>query len=75
MTAPDTAATIDLLHRYSRGEMSAIDLRTQLDGATFGEILILLGEHDIPLPVASREGREDRLALAQEWLFQRSDAG
>jgi hypothetical protein len=75
MDAPDNSATIDLLRDYSRGEITAIDLRTRLDGATFGEVLMLLGEYDIPLPTAPREDREDRLELARSWLFPRSDAG
>ena len=75
MDALDTNETIDLLRRYSRGEMSAIDLRRRLDGATFGEVLMLLGEHDIPLPIASRQGREDRLELARSWMFPHSDEG
>jgi hypothetical protein len=54
---------------YSRGEMTALELRRRLGGATYGEVLMLLGEADLPLPRASESGREEQIARAREWLF------
>ena len=34
------------LAAYSRGEMTALELRRRLDGATYGEVLRALGEQD-----------------------------
>lgn len=57
------------LRSYSRGEMSLIELRRRMDGATFGEVLRLLGERDLPLPRAPPAGREENLGRARAWLF------
>ncbi len=57
------------LRAYSQGELTAIDLRRRLDGATYGDVLRLLGEHDLPLPRAPQHGREEQLARARAWLF------
>jgi hypothetical protein len=57
------------LEAYSRGEMAALELRRRLGGATFGEVLRLLGEAGLPLPRAPVAGREDRIRLAREWMF------
>lgn len=54
---------------YSRGGMSLIELRRRLAGATFGEVLRLLAERDLPLPRAPIAGREKDLARARAWLF------
>ena len=56
------------LEAYSRGEMTALDLRRRLGGATYGEVLILLGDADLPLPQASPNGRES-IARARAWMF------
>ena len=58
-----------LLERYSRGEISAVELRRRLGGISYGEVLIELAARDLPLPRAPQAGREDRLALAREMLF------
>lgn len=58
-----------LLERYSRGEISAVELRRLLGGISYGEVLIELAARDLPLPRAPRAGREDRIALAREMLF------
>ncbi len=57
------------LRAYSHGELTALDLRRRLDGATYGDILRLLGDHDLPLPEAPQHGREEQLTLARAWLF------
>ena len=57
------------LEAYSRGEMTALDLRRRLGGATYGEVLILLGEADLPLPQASTNGRDKQIARARAWMF------
>ena len=59
------------LEAYSRGEMSAIELRRRLGGATYGEVLERLREAGLKLPRAPVAGREDRLALARSWMFPR----
>ena len=62
------------LNAYSRGEMTALELRRRLDGATFGEVLILLGKADLPLPRAPVEGREEQLDRARAWMFPKHAA-
>jgi hypothetical protein len=57
------------LERYSRGEISALDLRRRLDGATYGDVLRLLGEQGLPLPMAPLTGREKQIKIARSWLF------
>lgn len=57
------------LRAYSQGEMTALELRSRLDGVTYGDVLRLLGEHDLPLPKAPQHGREEQLARARAWLF------
>ena len=60
---------VEALNAYSRGEMTAIDLRRRLDDATFGEVLRRLGELGLPLPRAPTAGREAQIARARAWLF------
>ena len=57
------------LEAYSRGEMTAIELRRRLDGATYGEVLQRLAEAGLKLPRAPVAGREERIALARSWMF------
>ena len=57
------------LEAFSRGEMTALDLRRRLGGATYGEVLSLLSERDLPLPRAPVAGREDQLSRARSWMF------
>jgi hypothetical protein len=57
------------LEAYSRGEMAALELRRRLGGATYGEVLRLLGEAGLPLPRAAVEGREEQIRRAREWMF------
>jgi hypothetical protein len=64
--------TTTLLGRYSRAEISAIELRRALGGITFGDVLIELAKRDLPLPKAPRTGREQRLAEARALLFPRA---
>ncbi len=62
------------LEAYSRGEMTAIEARRRLDGATYGDVLRLLSERDLPLPRAPVSGREDQIARAHAWMFPRDVA-
>ena len=57
------------LEAFSRGEMSALELRRRLGGATYGEILSLLGDQDLPLPHAPVAGREEQISRARAWMF------
>jgi len=58
-----------LLQRYSRAEISAIELRRTLGEITYGDLLIELARHDLPLPRAPQAGREQRIAEARALLF------
>lgn len=58
-----------LLESYSQGTMTALDLRRRLGNATYGEVLLLLSEADLPLPRAPTAGREEELKRAREWMF------
>ena len=62
------------LEAYSRGDMTAIELRRRLDGASYGDILLLLSEQDLPLPRAPIAGREEQIARARAWMFPRNVA-
>lgn len=64
----------DDLAAFSRGELSAVDLRRRLGEATFGEVLRRLGERGLPLPRASTAGREADIARARAWMFPRVEA-
>lgn len=64
----------DALRAYSRGEMSAIELRRRLGEATYAEVLIRLGALDLPLPRAPTAGREADIARARAWLFPDHEA-
>jgi len=57
------------LKAYSQGRMTALELRRRLDNATYGEVLLLLSQADLPLPRAQTAGREDQLNRAREWMF------
>ena len=57
------------LKAFSRGDMSALELRRRLDGATYGEVLGLLREQNLPLPRAPMAGREEQISRARSWMF------
>ena len=57
------------LEAFSRGEMTALELRRRLGGATFGDVLRLLSTEELPLPRAPVAGREAQIARAREWMF------
>jgi hypothetical protein len=57
------------LKAYSLGDMTAIELRRRLGGATYGEVLALLSEQNLPLPRAQTAGREDQIERARAWMF------
>ncbi len=65
---------LQALNAYSRGEMIALQLRGRLGGATFGEVLMLLGAADLPLPRAPVEGREEQFQRPREWMFPKHAA-
>ncbi len=60
---------LDALRGYSEGRVTAIELRRRLGGATYGEVLLLLGAANLPLPRPPRQGREEQLERARRWLF------
>jgi hypothetical protein len=70
MTETDKSA---LLERYSRNDISAIELRRALGGLTFGDVLIELAKRDLPLPRAPIAGREHRIAEARALLFPHAE--
>jgi hypothetical protein len=57
------------LRAYSRGEMTAIELRRRLGGASYGDVLRLLSDEGLPLPRAPEAGREAQLTRARAWMF------
>lgn len=57
------------LEAYSRGDMTAIDLRRRLGGIGYGDILRLLADAHLPLPRTPTAGREVQLNQARRWLF------
>ena len=57
------------LEAFSHGEMTALDLRRRLGNATYGEVLRLLSELDLPLPRAPEKGREEQIKRAHSWMF------
>ncbi len=60
------------LAAYSKGAMTAIELRRRLGDASYGDVLRLLGEENLPLPRAPVEGRDADLARARAWMFPKS---
>jgi len=63
--------TISPLEAYSRGEMSALELRRRPGGASYGDVLRLLADASLPLPRAPIAGREEQLERPREWMFPR----
>ncbi len=59
----------EALEAFSRGGMTALDLRRRLGNATYGEILQRLSEEYLPLPRAPETGREEQIARARAWMF------
>ena len=57
------------LEAFSRGEMTALELRRRLGDASYGDVLRLLSEAALPLPRAPVAGREAQIARAREWMF------
>ena len=60
------------LEAYSRGDMTAIELRRRLGDATYGDVLVLLSEAGLPLPRAPLAGREEQIERARAWMFPRN---
>ena len=61
---------LQALTAFSRGDMTALESRPRLGGPTYGEVLILLGEADLPPPHPSRTGREEPIERARERMFR-----
>ncbi len=59
------------LETFSRGEMTALELRLRLGGATYGDILRRLSEAGLPLPRNPVAGREEQIKRARDWMFPR----
>ncbi len=59
----------EALEAFSRGTITAIDLRRRLGGATYGEVLERLSKEDLPLPRPAVAGREAEIARARSWMF------
>lgn len=57
------------LEAFSRGAMTAVELRRRLGNASYGDVLRLLSEASLPLPRAPVAGREAQIARAREWMF------
>ncbi|MBF0460454.1 MAG: hypothetical protein HQL87_03580 [Magnetococcales bacterium] len=57
---------------FSHGTMTAIEVRRRLDGATYGEVLRLLSEAELPLPRAPVAGREEQIRRAHSWMFPKN---
>ncbi len=61
------------LEAYSRGTMTALELRRRLGDATYGDVLLLLSEEELPLPLplprAPVAGREGNIERARAWMF------
>jgi len=49
-----------------------VELRRSLGGISYADVLIELAKRDLPLPRASQDGREQRIAEARAWLFPRA---
>jgi hypothetical protein len=62
------------LEAFSAGQMTALELRRRLHDATYGDILRLLSERNLPLPRAPTAGREADIARARAWLFPKHAA-
>lgn len=60
------------LESFSRGEMTALELRRRLGGASYGDVLRLLSEQGLPLPRAPVTGREEQIKRARDWLFPKT---
>lgn len=69
MKEPDA----QVLRAYSAGAMSAHDARRRLGDCSFGDLLIALATHDLPLPRAPLAGREATVERARQWLFHPDD--
>lgn len=57
------------LEAFSKGGMTAVELRRRLGGTTYGEVLRMLDEAGLPLPRAPVAGREETLKRARAWMF------
>jgi hypothetical protein len=64
----------EALVAYSRGAMTALELRRRLGGVSYGDVLRLLSRADLPLPRAPMIGREGQIERARSWMFPKHAA-
>ena len=62
------------LRAYSRGEMTALEMRRRFNGASYGDVLRLRSEESLPLPGAPVAGREEQIERARAWMFPKHGA-
>jgi len=55
----------EALQAFSRGEMTALDLRRRLGGASYGDVLSLLSAAESPLSRALEADREEQIRRAR----------
>ena len=60
------------LEAFSCGKMTAIELRRRLGGASYGDVLRLLSDENMPLPRAPEAGREEQISRARSWMFPKN---
>jgi hypothetical protein len=60
------------LEAFSRGQSTALELRRRLGGASYGDVLRMLSEVELPLPRAPVAGREATIARAHTWMFPKN---
>jgi hypothetical protein len=65
----DPAEKDELLRRYSRCEVTAIEVREAFGGITYGDVIMELAQRNLPLPRAPQEGREEDIRRAKAILF------
>jgi hypothetical protein len=64
----------EALQAFSRDEMTALDLRHRLGGASYGDLLSLISAAELPLPRAPDAGREEQIRRARARMFPHSVA-
>lgn len=59
---------------YADGEITAVEARRALGHISFGDLLRLIADAGLKLPIAPTEGREADIARARAWLFPDDEA-
>jgi hypothetical protein len=65
--------TNQLFERYSRAEISSIELRRALGDVGYADVIIGLAQRNLPFPQAPQAGREERIARAAALLFPKHE--